>query len=144
MPTRLGGQHSSLWYLPLGDQIWFGNPRQRPWVKVKWTWCTNSWKIQQILELKKNGHSTHLQNLVDNMCKYEIDQASIVESTEQTWFCPQADRWTDRQTRWNQFHWKRVYDDISFISYDCWHSILPYMRDLFVKLWHWTSTTIQA
>ena len=31
------------------------------------------------------------------MCKYEIDPASIVENTEQTPFCPQMDRLTDRR-----------------------------------------------
>ena len=29
--------------------------------------------------------------MVDKMCKYEMDLASIVEDTEQTWFCPQTD-----------------------------------------------------
>ena len=33
------------------------------------------------------------------MCKYEMDQMSIVDDTEQTQFCPQ----TDRRTRWNQY-----------------------------------------
>ena len=42
---------------------------------------------------------THLQKLLDKMCKYEMDPTSIVEDTEQTWFCPQ----TDRRTRWNQY-----------------------------------------
>ena len=31
------------------------------------------------------------------MCKYEMDQTSIVEDTEQTRFCPQTDRWTDER-----------------------------------------------
>ena len=26
------------------------------------------------------------------MCKYEMDPTSIVEDTEQTWFCPQTDK----------------------------------------------------
>ena len=33
--------------------------------------------------------------LVDKMCKYEMDPASIVEDTERTWFCPQTDKPTD-------------------------------------------------
>ena len=36
-------------------------------------------------------HARHLLKLVDEMCKYEMDLASIVEDTEQTWFCPQTD-----------------------------------------------------
>ena len=32
---------------------------------------------------------THILKLVDNMCKYQMDLASIVEDTEQTYFCPQ-------------------------------------------------------
>ena len=46
---------------------------------------------------------THLLKLLDKMCKYEMDPASIVEDTEWTQFCPQTDRgtdgWTDGQTR---------------------------------------------
>ena len=37
--------------------------------------------------------------LVDKMCKYEMDLASIVEDTERTRFCPQTDRWTDGHLR---------------------------------------------
>ena len=37
----------------------------------------------------------HLLMLVDNMHKYELDPASIVEDTEWTWFCPQTDRRID-------------------------------------------------
>ena len=48
---------------------------------------------------KKYQHTTHLLKLVDKMCKYEIDPASIVEHTERTLFCSQA----DRRTRWNQY-----------------------------------------
>ena len=36
--------------------------------------------------------------LVDKMCKYEMDLASIMEDTERTPFCPQTDRQTDGQT----------------------------------------------
>ena len=35
---------------------------------------------------------THLLKLLDKMCKYEMDLASIVEDTEQTRFCPQTDK----------------------------------------------------
>ena len=36
--------------------------------------------------------------LLDKMCKYEMDPMSIVEDTERTRFCPQMDRWTSGQT----------------------------------------------
>ena len=33
-------------------------------------------------------HATHILKLLDKMCKYEMDQASIVADTEWTRFCP--------------------------------------------------------
>ena len=51
---------------------------------------------------KKTLHAAHLLKLLDKMCKYEMDLASIVEDTEQTWFRPQTDRRMDRRTGWNQ------------------------------------------
>ena len=42
-------------------------------------------------------HVSHVLKLVDMMCKYEMDPASIVEDTELTRFCPQTDRRTDGQ-----------------------------------------------
>ena len=41
---------------------------------------------------------THHLKLLDKMCKYERDPASIVEDTEWTRFCPQAVWQTDGQT----------------------------------------------
>ena len=41
---------------------------------------------------------THLLELLDKMCKYEMDPTSIVEDTEQTPFCLQTDRRTDGRT----------------------------------------------
>ena len=35
-------------------------------------------------EYKKNIHATHLVELLDKMCKYEMDAVSIVEDTERT------------------------------------------------------------
>ena len=32
------------------------------------------------------------------MCKYKMDQSSIVEDTERTWFCPQTDRQGETST----------------------------------------------
>ena len=59
---------------------------------------------------------TNLKNLpkllLDKMCKYEMDLASIVEDTGRSRFCPQVtilsmgvqtDGRTDRRTRWNQY-----------------------------------------
>ena len=40
---------------------------------------------------------THLLKLVDKMCKYEKDLASIVEDTERTRFCPKTDGLKMRQ-----------------------------------------------
>ena len=40
---------------------------------------------------------TQLLKLLDKIRKYKMDPASIVEDTEQTQFCPQTDRQTDRQ-----------------------------------------------
>ena len=40
---------------------------------------------------------THLLKLLDNMCKHEMDLASIVEDTEWTRLCPQTDGQTERQ-----------------------------------------------
>ena len=55
----------------------------------------------------KTQHVAHHLKLVDKMCIYEMDPASIVEDTEQIWFCPQMDRWTnggmDRWTRRKQY-----------------------------------------
>ena len=38
---------------------------------------------------------THLLKLLDKMCKYEMDPASIVEDTERTPFCPHTDGQTE-------------------------------------------------
>ena len=35
--------------------------------------------------------------MVDKMRKYKLDMASIVEDTEQKWFCPQTERRTERR-----------------------------------------------
>ena len=35
--------------------------------------------------------------LLDKVCKYEMDPASIIEDTERTRFCPQTDRRTGGQ-----------------------------------------------
>ena len=50
-------------------------------------------------------------DLVDKMCKYEMDQASAVEDTKQTLNILSTDGWRDEQTggqmdgwtRWNQY-----------------------------------------
>ena len=73
--------------------------------KVKVTNLKNFWILKRAL------HATHLLKLLNKMCKYEMDPMSIVEDTERTQFCPQADRrtdgrkdgQTDRRTRWYQY-----------------------------------------
>ena len=59
---------------------------------------SNFWNINN------TKHETYLLKLVDKMCKYEMNLASIVEDTDWTWFCPQRDRWTHvswyEQTVW--------------------------------------------
>ena len=77
------------------------NPKSKE-DKVKMTNLTNFPKLQ-IFKFwrKKTLHATHLLKLLDKMCKYEMDLASIVEDTERTGFCPQTQ--TDWRTRWNQY-----------------------------------------
>ena len=48
---------------------------------------------------KKTLHATHLLKLLDKICKYEMDQVSIVEDTERTPLCPKI----NRRTRWNHY-----------------------------------------
>ena len=43
-------------------------------------------------------HGTHLLKLLDKMCEYEMDPASIFVDTEQTRLGPQPERWMDIQT----------------------------------------------
>ena len=46
----------------------------------------------------KNFQNFNFLIMLDKMCKYEMDPASIVKDTEQIWFCPQTDRRMDGQT----------------------------------------------
>ena len=81
-----------------------------------------------ILYPKSKQHKvkfTNLKNLtkllLDNMCKYEMDLASIVEDTGQSRFCPQVDRRVDGRTDGHgktsiplsQLRWSRRYKDVS-------------------------------
>ena len=50
-------------------------------------------KTSYILILINFLHATHVLKLLDKMCKYEMDPASIVEDTERM----------DRRTWWNQY-----------------------------------------
>ena len=54
------------------------------------------YKIRQnspnFLILKWALYATHLLELLDKMCKYEMDPMSIVEDTEWTRFCSQTDK----------------------------------------------------
>ena len=65
--------------------------------KVKVTNLKNSPKFPNFWISKRALHATHLLKLLDDMCKYEMDPMGIVEDTERTRFCPQADRRTDGQ-----------------------------------------------
>ena len=55
-------------------------------------------KTSNFLILKKNTlHKTRPLKLLDKVCKYKMDPASIVEDTKRTRFCPQTDRRTGVQ-----------------------------------------------
>ena len=76
----------------------------RSWSQVK-TRQSHSYKCKGFAKTsnffnfkKKTLRPTHLLKLLDKMCKYEMDPASIVEDTERTWFCTQTERWTYGQT----------------------------------------------
>ena len=43
----------------------------------------------------KTNSKLHIQRICQNLCKYELDPASIVEDIERRRFCPQTDRRTD-------------------------------------------------
>ena len=73
-------------------------------------------KTYIFLILKTTLHTTHLLKLLDKVCKYEMDLASIVEDTEQTWFCPQKDRWTDVRTDGHRDKVKPVYPPSTSLS----------------------------
>ena len=61
------------------------------------------WNFKEIVKnsnfriCHKTQHATHILKLVDKICKYEMDAASIVDDTQRARFCPQTDRWTDGQ-----------------------------------------------
>ena len=48
-------------------------------------------KNSNLITLLATVHMTHLMELLEWMCKYEMDLASIVEDTVRTRFCPQMD-----------------------------------------------------
>ena len=76
--------------------------------KVKVTNLKNSPKFQFVLISKQTLHVTHLIKLLEKMCKYHMDPTSIVEDSEQTRFCPQTDRQTDKV--------KPVYPPFNFVE----------------------------
>ena len=68
-----------------------------------WRICKNL----KFLNFENKLHVTHFMKLLDNMCKYKMDQGSIVKDTEWTQFCSQTDRQMDKvkpiyplQLRW--------------------------------------------
>ena len=78
------------WPVHIGSQV---KTRQSQRYKFKEFAKTSKFWI-----LKQTLHVTYLQKLLDKMCKYEMDLASIVEDTERTRFCPQIHQQTDRRT----------------------------------------------
>ena len=68
------------------DKVKVTNLKNLPKRQILWFWK------------KKLSHVTHLLKLLDKVCKYEMDPASIVEDTERTRFCPQMDRRTEGQS----------------------------------------------
>ena len=70
------------------------------------TWCAKSWSKQIWQEFKfwvffffsKTQHTKHFLMLVNKLCKFEMDLASIVQDTERTWFGLQTDGGTDGRT----------------------------------------------
>ena len=72
------------WPVYIGSQVKVTNLKNLPKLKF--------------LILKKTLDPTNLLKLLDKMCKYEKDPASIVEDTEQKRFCPHTNRRTDGQT----------------------------------------------
>ena len=63
---------------------------------------SQSYKFEKLAKnfeiLQKSSHATHLLKLLNKLCKYEMDPASIVDVTERTRFCPQTDGQMDRRT----------------------------------------------
>ena len=86
------------------------------------TWQSQSYRFKEIakksnFEIKKNQPVTHLK-LVDKMCKYEMDLASIVEDTEWTPFCPQM----DRRPAW----WPNVLTERQMDGRTSWYQNTPF------------------
>ena len=91
-------------------------------------------KISNFWILKQTLHVTYLVKLLDMMCKYEMDPTSIVEETERTRFCPQTDRWTDKQSETSiplfQLCWSAGYNKSAWVS-----SLIDTRQVLKVELW---------
>ena len=83
--------------------------------KVKVTNFKKNAKILNFWIFKRALHATHLQKLLDKMCKYEMDPMSIVEDTERTRFYPQTDRRTAGQGDTSippfQLRWSGVHNE---------------------------------
>ena len=91
-------------------------------VKVK-----NLKNLPKFQILKQTLHMAHLLQLLDKMCKYQMGPTNIVEDTEQTRFCPQMDRRTDRQGETSkpplQLCWNGGYNEADFMKFKghCFH-----------------------
>ena len=112
----------------------------------------------------KTQHATHLLKLVDKICKYEMDMASIVDDTQWTRFFPQTDRWTNGQgeasvprviSKFVGWPWKTIrhllYAAPSFVLH--FFAIYQFKMELqsgnvkfgsksaiFCPVWHWNLT----
>ena len=69
-----------------------------PWLPILLIHIGPQYKTRQSQNYKFNefGKTSNLK-MLDKMCKYEMDLASIVEDTERTRFCRQTNRRTDGQ-----------------------------------------------
>ena len=112
-PSYLQKSNNAAWEkLELERLLSEDTPPTNPWLPILLTssyWIPSQKKTKsklQIWRIWQNFKFLNFEKLLDTMCKYEMDPASIIEDTELTQFCPQ----TDKRTRWNQhtplqLHW---------------------------------------
>ena len=86
--------HQYYWAVHVGSQV---KTRQSHSYKFK-----EFSRTSNFLNFEETLQATQQRKLLDKMCKYKMDLASIVENTEQTVFCPQINRLTG-WARWNQY-----------------------------------------
>ena len=94
MPTiwgypSLSHDYPYYWPVHIGPKVKTGQNQSDKFKEFAKT--LNCWILNKYL------HMTRL-NLLDKICRYEMDLASIIEDTELTLFCPQIDGQTDGRT----------------------------------------------